>query len=191
MSLTRVILFAVGLAALAVAAPTVAPNLLRLALAPAGTDIPAPRDATPPAAVAPVAAARDEPATFRRPRGRTVVLDADRLGHFEVDAVVNGRSITAMVDTGATSVALNAASARRLGIYLSPRDYRLPVSTANGVIAAAPVTLSEVRLGAISVRNVQAVVLPGEVLQVNLLGMTFLSRLSRFEVARGQLLLVQ
>jgi aspartyl protease family protein len=104
---------------------------------------------------------------------------------------VNGRTLAMLVDTGATTVALNAASARRLGIYLSRADYTEAISTANGLVAAAPVRLSEIRLGGISVRNVPAVVLPGEVLTVNLLGMSFLSRLSRFEIADGRLVLEQ
>jgi aspartyl protease family protein len=192
--LNRLILLAIGCAILAVAAPRFAPRVVgMLAAPPAGEETavtrPVPERSAPP----PAPAVREPrpPATVQRATGRTVALKADPRGHYVVDAVVNGRHIPAMVDTGATSVALNADSARHLGIHLSRSDYKVRISTANGVVAAAPVTLREVRLGGIKVRNVEAVVLPGEVLSVNLLGMTFLSRLSKFQIARGKLVLVQ
>jgi aspartyl protease family protein len=126
-----------------------------------------------------------------RPSTHRVALRADARGHYTATATVNGRSVPVMVDTGATAVALSADSARSLGIRPPPSAFRLPVSTANGVVAAAPVTLREVRIGGVSVRNVEAIVVPGDALGINLLGMTFLSRLSRFEVADGQLVLTQ
>ena len=94
-----------------------------------------------------------------------------------------------MVDTGATSVAINEATARRLGIRPRLADYSLPISTANGIIHAAPVILRSVSVDGIRVRDVRAVVVRGEVLPVNLLGMSFLGRLSRFEIAGDRLVL--
>lgn len=128
-----------------------------------------------------------QPRTF----GRRLALEADPRGLFLTNAVVNGRSIEVMVDTGATVVAINAETARRLGFFLTQRDFTVPISTANGTIHAAPVKLAEVKLGGISVRNVDAAVLPGEVLPVNLLGMSFLKRLSKFALTGDQLVLVQ
>jgi aspartyl protease family protein len=193
-SLDRVIVVAVGIAALAVAAPRFAPRLLGLVVAPPAEEEVAAAPAAKPPDLVPetvVAREREDTGTVQRLGGRRVALRADPRGHYEVDAIVNGRAVTVMVDTGATTVALNAASARRLGLFLSQRDYTVPIATANGVVAAAPVTLSEIRLGGISVRNVKAVVMPGEVLPINLLGMTFLSRLSKFEIADGRLVLMQ
>jgi clan AA aspartic protease (TIGR02281 family) len=46
-------------------------------------------------------------------------------------------------------------------------------------------------VGEVAVRNVPAAVLPDNTLPVGLLGMSFLSKLSRFEVARGELVLKQ
>ena len=189
--LNRLILLAVGCAILAIAAPRLAPAVVGLLVAPPAGEATV-VEPPPPSIPPPPASEPEQPAVAERTvTGRTVALKADPRGHYLVDALVNGRRIPVMVDTGATAVALNADSARRLGIYVSRSDYKLPISTANGVIAAAPVTLREVRLGGISVRNVEAVVLPGEVLPVNLLGMTFLSRLSKFQISGGQLVLVQ
>jgi aspartyl protease family protein len=53
------------------------------------------------------------------------------------------------------------------------------------------VILNEIRLGRISIRNVEALVIPGDALAINLLGMTFLNRLTKFESAGGQLVLVE
>ncbi len=191
--LNRLIVLAVGCALLALAAPRFAPALVGLVDAPpSGGAETAVANRVPERPAPPTAApAPSPPAEGQWTNGRTVALKADPRGHYLVDAEVNGRRIPAMVDTGASAVALNADTARHLGIYVSRSDYTVPISTANGVIAAAPVKLREVRLGGISIRNVDAIVLPGDVLSVNLLGMTFLSRLSKFQIAGGKLVLVQ
>lgn len=130
------------------------------------------------------------PSRIRPVGGFKVAIPADESGHYFANAIVNGHSIEVVVDTGATSVALTSETARRLGLKLDVSDFDMPISTANGVIAAAEVTLSEIRVGSITLRNINAMVVPGDALGVNLLGMTFLNRLTRFEVAGGQLLLV-
>lgn len=94
-----------------------------------------------------------------------------------------------LVDTGASLVALTDADARSLGLKLRPAEYRIRMSTANGVIAAAAVHLDELTLGEITVRRVDAVVMPAGALETSLLGMSFLKRLSAFEIAAGRLLL--
>ena len=86
---------------------------------------------------------------------------------------------------------LREGDAARLGIHPAQRDYTAKVSTANGVVFAAPIELARVEVGGITVRNVAAVVLPDEALPQNLLGMSFLSRLRRYEVADGRLVLEQ
>ncbi len=120
-----------------------------------------------------------------------MALSADRNGHYVADATVNGIALRVMVDTGATTVALTDDTARRLGIAPAEGSYRLPIATANGSVGAAPVTLRHVRIGDIDVDDVAAVVMPPGALPVNLLGMSFLGRLSRFQVAGGQLVLVE
>lgn len=97
-------------------------------------------------------------------------------GHYWVAGSVNGQSIQFLVDTGATSVALNDEHARRLGI-----DYRvigtpLQVSTASGTVRGWRVTLDRVKIGELEVLGVEAVVLEGSSPREALLGMSFLSR---------------
>lgn len=118
-----------------------------------------------------------------------VELKARRNGHFETAAEVNGRSIDVMVDTGATMVALTFEDAERAGIYPSPADFTHRVSTANGTGRVAPVTIDRLTIGDITVRDVRAAVVERGKLQQTLLGMSFLGRLSRFEMRAGTLVL--
>jgi aspartyl protease family protein len=122
--------------------------------------------------------------------GRTVTLHSDGRGHFQVDARVDGRHIDFMVDTGASMIALRETSAARLGIHPTPRDYTVRTQTANGVGRAARVQLNRVEISGITVRDVEAFVVPDEALAMNLLGMSFLSRV-KWTHDRGRLVLEQ
>ena len=121
---------------------------------------------------------------------RTVTLNSDGRGHFQVDARVEGRSIDFLVDTGASSIALRESSAAKLGIHPSASDYSVRMQTANGVGKAARVQLDRVEVNGITVRNVDALVVPDEALTTNLLGMSFLSRV-KWTHDRGRLVLEQ
>ena len=133
-------------------------------------------------------AARPEPAPASN--YRTVTLRGDNRGHFQTDVRIDGRVIDILVDTGASSIALRESSAAKLGIHPSVRDYNVRMMTANGVGKAARVTLNRVELGGITVRDVEALVVPDESLSKNLLGMTFLSRV-KWSHDRGRLVLEQ
>jgi aspartyl protease family protein len=121
--------------------------------------------------------------------GRSLTLDSGRGGHFQVDARIAGRDIAFMVDTGASLVILRESDAAKIGIYPMRSEFTRTVSTANGTIKAAPTTLNRIELGGITVFDVSALVLPDEALWQNLLGMSFLSRLKRYEVANGRMIL--
>lgn len=114
-------------------------------------------------------------------------LRADRAGHFVADFSFNSRRVKAVVDTGATLIALNESEARRAGISVRPNEFVYFVNTANGRARAARVTIDEVRLGSIRVRNVEALVLEDEALDTVLIGMSFLNRLRNFEISNGTL----
>lgn len=134
------------------------------------------------------AVAQAEPA--KPAGGRTVSLPRDGQGHFKVQARVDGRPVEFMVDTGASMIALRESAAARLGIRPQQRDYTIRLSTANGVTRGAPVTLGQVDIDGVVVRDVPAVVQPDEALPVNLLGMAYLSRV-RFSHDRGRLVIEQ
>jgi len=105
---------------------------------------------------------------------QSVVLAADARGHFTVEGAINGGSMRFLVDTGATAIALPASDARRLGI-----DYRKGVRgithTANGNAVAYRVRLDRVKVGAIELTGVEAIVIESG-LEIALLGMSFLNR---------------
>lgn len=104
----------------------------------------------------------------------SVTLKADARGHFVADGQVNGGTVRFLVDTGATTIALPAADAKRLGInYL--KGERGLVQTANGTAPAYRVKFDTVRVGDITLNGVDGVVLEGG-LQTALLGMSFLNR---------------
>jgi aspartyl protease family protein len=112
-------------------------------------------------------------------------------GHFFADATINGQKVRALVDTGASFVSLSPGDAERLGVKVAREDFTYRMSTANGVVAAAPVRLSEVQIGDVVLRDVAAIVGREGGPPVTLLGMSFLSRLRAFETSGGQLVLRQ
>lgn len=118
-----------------------------------------------------------------------VTLHAQNGGHFETTAEVNGRDVDVMVDTGATLVALTYEDAERAGIFLKTSDFTHSVSTANGMAKVAPVEISEISIGDITVRNIRGAVAERGKLHKTLLGMTFLGRLSRVEMRKDALVL--
>jgi aspartyl protease family protein len=121
---------------------------------------------------------------------RTMVLKAGDGGHFEVDARIDGRRVVFIVDTGASQIALRESDAARLGFHPTPRDYSIKTYTANGVGRAALVNLGMVEVGNIIVRDLPALVHPDDALSVNLLGMSFSSRV-RWSHERGKLIIEQ
>jgi aspartyl protease family protein len=145
---------------------------------------------TPAQASATVASAKvtaiDTPANQR-----SLSIPTDRRGHFRTEGRIDGQRIDFMVDTGASMVALNETSAARFGLRPSRADYNATVSTANGTVKGARARLAMVELGELTVRDVDALVLPDEALSENLLGLSFLSKLKRFAYANGQMVLEQ
>jgi aspartyl protease family protein len=118
-------------------------------------------------------------------------IPRDARGHFQTEGRINGQRIGFMVDTGASVVALNETSAAQFGFRPTPGQYTANVTTANGTIKAARTTLAMIDVGGLVVRDVDAMVLPDESLSENLLGLSFLSRLKRFEYANGRMVLEQ
>ena len=122
---------------------------------------------------------------------RSLSIPRDNRGHFLTEGRIDGQRIGFMIDTGASVVALNETSAARFGLRPSRGDYTATVTTANGTIKAARTRIAMLDVGGLIVRDVDALVLPDEALSENLLGLSFLSRLRRFEYANGQMVLEQ
>jgi aspartyl protease family protein len=122
---------------------------------------------------------------------RSLSIPRDGRGHFQTDGRIDGQRIGFMIDTGASVIALNETSAARFGLRPSRGEYNATVTTANGTIKAARARLAMVDVGGLVVRDVEAMVLPDEALSENLLGLSFLSKLKRFEYANGKMVLEQ
>ncbi len=144
--------------------------------------------ASPPAAAALVTGPAQSSGPTSNPG--SVVIDRGSDGHFHASARVDGRQVDFMVDTGASFIALRESEAERLGYHPSPRDYTIRMSTANGEGRAAPIEISMIEVEGIVVRDVKAIVVADRALTMNLLGMTFLSRV-RWTHDRGRLVLEQ
>jgi aspartyl protease family protein len=105
---------------------------------------------------------------------QSVIVAADSSGHFISEGSINGMPIRFLVDTGASTIALPAAEAQRLGIDY--RKGRRGISqTAGGPVQTYLIKLDAVRLGSIELNGVDAIVIE-QGLNVTLLGMTFLNR---------------
>ncbi|MFS8115171.1 TIGR02281 family clan AA aspartic protease [Rhizobium jaguaris] len=121
----------------------------------------------------------------------SVLLPAGAGGHYEGDFKINGRPVHGMIDTGATYVAINESTARRLGISGNDLDYRYTTQTANGPSKVALVKLDRLEIGTIKVRDIDAVVAKDDALSTTLIGMSFLKKLNSYAAENGSLRLTQ
>jgi aspartyl protease family protein len=106
----------------------------------------------------------------------STTLWAGSNGFFHADGSINGVPLTFLVDTGANAIAMNIATAQRVGI-----DYKKGqpgiAKTASGFIKIYGLTLESVKIGEIELHNVEAGVIEGPQPDTPLLGMSFLGRL--------------
>ena len=109
-------------------------------------------------------------------------------GHYYVTLEVNDQPIRFMVDTGASGTVLTKADAEKAGLREDDFAFYSEAMTANGSVRTAPVTLDRVSLGPFTDEDVSAYVNEGEMAQ-SLLGMSYLRRYDRLEIAGGELVL--
>lgn len=119
---------------------------------------------------------------YRDAESQSVSIARNGRGQYLTQGSINGRPVQLLVDTGATSVAINSGTASALGVnYRAGEKSR--ATTAGGVVDSYIVTLDAVKVGAIEVRNVRAAVIEGDFPEQVLLGMTFLSQVKMSEEA--------
>lgn len=109
-------------------------------------------------------------------------------GHYYLTLQINGTPIRFVVDTGATEMVLSRADAERVGIDADTLAYLGNAYTANGIVRTASVRLGTVALGPITDYDLRALVNEGD-LNGSLLGMGYLNRFERIEIADGTLML--
>nr|WP_321483366.1 TIGR02281 family clan AA aspartic protease [uncultured Cohaesibacter sp.] len=119
----------------------------------------------------------DGSVSFRRSSG----------GHFQVNADINGVSLSMLVDSGASAVVLTKSDAEAIGVDTASLNYIAPVSTANGRAFTAPIVLDSISVGGLQANNVRAMVAQDGALQESLLGMSYLDRLGSWSVSGDRL----
>lgn len=129
-----------------------------------------------------------EPSRSQQLAGGALEFRRGADGHFYIDAEVNGRPVRFLVDTGASDIVLSPADARRLGFRVSALTFNRIYETANGTGRGAPVTLDTVAVGQLRFGDVTASVNEAPMSE-SLLGMSFLDRLSGYEVRGDSLIL--
>ncbi len=106
---------------------------------------------------------------------QSIVLTASGNGHFITTGQINGQSVQFLIDTGASFISLGSNDAKRLNInYVNGQ--RAAMSTANGVVPVYKVKLDEVRIGTVTLNNVDGIVTTDSQ-PIVLLGMSFLNRM--------------
>ncbi|MCT4557400.1 MAG: TIGR02281 family clan AA aspartic protease [Pelagimonas sp.] len=119
-----------------------------------------------------------------------ISLPRDPDGHYYATLIINDVPVEFVVDTGATSVVLTREDAMRAGVDPGEQGFYSEARTANGSVATAPIVLTQVQFGSISDKRVRAFVNGGE-MHTSLLGMSYLNRFDKIEIAGGQLVLTR
>ena len=108
-------------------------------------------------------------------------------GHFWVDAKVNGRDVKFLVDSGATTTTIDRNTAKAAGVEISSRRDQY-VRTGNGIVRVASGRADELTVGGITRNDVALQIADND--DLNVLGMNYLSSLSRWSVEGRWLVLV-
>src|SRR3954470_7614269 len=108
-------------------------------------------------------------------------------GHFWVQAELNGKPVKFLIDSGATMTTIDRDTAERVGVEVSPRRDQF-VRTGNGIIRVSSGRAGELQVGGISREDVGLQIAEND--DLNVLGMNFLSSLSRWGVEGRWLVLV-
>lgn len=121
---------------------------------------------------------------------KSVLIEKQANGHFEVRGAVNGREVRFLVDTGATTTVLSYNDAVGAGFDISTLNFNVPISTANGMTRAALASADEIRIGDVVRYHQPLLVASPDQLRQSLLGMTFLSALSGYDVRGDRMVLI-
>lgn len=109
-------------------------------------------------------------------------------GHFWVDASVNGVKRRMLIDSGATITAISGTTAQAASVETGTGLTPVILKTANGAVPARTGSIDELRVGNIVARELKVVSSPG--LDLDVIGMNFLSQLASWRVEGRTLILV-
>jgi aspartyl protease family protein len=128
------------------------------------------------------------PGTPRQTAAGEMEISASDGGGFHANGTVNGTQVRFLVDTGASSIVLSPADARRIGIDMDSLVFNRAYETANGIGYGASVMVDELTLGHIRLTNVPVSINQAP-MRNSLLGMTFLNRMKSFNISGRKLVL--
>jgi aspartyl protease family protein len=114
----------------------------------------------------------------------TVQIWPDATGMYTVEGSINQFPIKFLVDTGASTVAMNKHQAKRLGLDYKFNSVEGAATTASGIARTYYLTLKRVKVGEIELNEVPAVIVDGDFPLVSLLGMSFLNRVDMMRNGR-------
>lgn len=172
----------------ATVALVVAPRLERAAATPPSPAASAGVAANPATASSGPRATSPSQTSAAVPYGDAAILKREADGHYWALANLDGQFVKVMVDTGASTVALTEADARKIGLKPETLSYEWAIRTAGGEVKGAAVTLGHIKIGNVRVENVEAMVLR-DGLEQSLLGMTFLGQLYSYEFKGDNLII--
>lgn len=115
--------------------------------------------------------------SFKRDEHPSVSIYRNERGMFTTVGSINGFPVNFLVDTGASSVAMNRKEADRLGIDYHLYGKPIGISTASGFERGWQVHLDRVQVGEVELHNVEGTVIDAISSPGILLGMSFLGRL--------------
>ena len=121
----------------------------------------------------------------------SVLIRQNANGKFTANGQINGTPTELLIDTGASAVMIRHSDAEKAGVDTAGLAFTTPVQTANGTVYAASVRLRSITIGALRVDDIEALVAQPGNLNENLLGISFLRRLTSYDVSGDFLTLRQ
>ncbi len=120
--------------------------------------------------------------------GTTLRIRQSADGHFWVDTMVNDTRVRFLVDSGATTTAMNLGTAMDTKVDVSEFGFPVILTTANGDVEAMRGSIQNLQVGSMSAKQLPIVV--SEAFgDSNVIGMNFLSKLKSWRVEGNEMVL--
>ena len=122
--------------------------------------------------------------------GEEITIRRQDDGHYWLQVDVNGKPVRFMIDSGATTTAVNANTARETGIQVDTDGYPVFLNTANGSVAAQRGIIQSLKIGTHEIGQ-HNVVVSESFGDTNVLGMNFLDSMQSWKVEANVMTLKQ
>ena len=122
--------------------------------------------------------------------GEEITIRRQDDGHYWLQVDVNGKPARFMIDSGATTTAVNASTARETGIQVDTDGYPVFLNTANGSVAAQRGIIQSLKIGTHEIGQ-HNVVVSESFGDTNVLGMNFLDSMQSWKVEANVMTLKQ